>query len=155
MITIMLVILIATLSFAVWSYVHRIAVRTELDLLYSACTFVQQCARADGKRHAIVFNQAYQSYQFDDQQHRLLPDVMFGVIPGAKGPPGSPTAMVRQPITFSNQEIGFSADGIATSGTIYLVDIQKQSSFALSCAVGHYSHFRKYGYRQGIWVALT
>lgn len=124
---------------------------TELNLLHAACCYLQQSAIARNSIQELVFDFSNNSYSLQGQTHILAPCVRFGVIPLVKGPPSSPASAILEPITFANQTITFYPDGIISAGTVYITD--SHALYALSSAVAHASHLRKYRY-DGAWHSI-
>lgn len=136
------------------SLLDYIAVKTELDLLYTRCCFLQRCAMAQGAKQEMIFDPSAHCYTYQNNRHALPANVRFGIVVGTKGPPASPTTIIRSPITFDQNRLTFSADGIASAGAIYLIDAQGNYSYALTSPVAQSSHMRKYSYR-GHWTVLS
>jgi hypothetical protein len=129
-------------------FFNRTVITSEINLLHAACSYLQQTAIATNQTQELTFNLSDNSYSMHDQTHKLPAHITFGVLPEAKGPPSSPHNILREPITFANDTITFSPDGIISSGTVYLTD--SNMLYALSSAVGHVSFLRKYRY-DGKW----
>jgi len=146
MITLALCVLIISLTVVNVSFLHRGLVRSEVDKLFSACMFLQQCALTTGQEHELFFDTKNNSYTFAGKNVFLRSPVAFGVVPGAKGPPSSPTRIIKNPTTFKGNKILFSPTGAISSGTVYLTDGEQKSLYALSNGIAHISHLRKYSY---------
>ena len=154
MITVSLCALVLTLTLVNVYFLNRGIVRSEVDKLYSACMYLQQRALTSNTQQELVFNQEQNSYSYAGRAEKVRAPVTFGVIPHVKGPPSSPSKIVKFPITFKKGKILFYPDGIISSGTVYLSDSKKQFLYALSSGVGSVSHLRMYRY-SGKWELLT
>ncbi len=153
MVVIALIALIAGISISSSHYLHKTLVRTELDLLYTTCFYLRNAAIAANKEISLVFDEAEHSYLFEDEVHRLPTAVRFGFLPEAKGPPSSANTHLQSAITFTNKKITFYPDGIISSGTVYLVDANRSSLYALSNGIAQFSLLRKYRY-DGVWQLI-
>jgi type II secretion system protein H len=154
MVVIALIALLAVLSIATVSFLTKSIVRTELDRLYMTCTYLQQSAQVDGQDQYLVFDQHNHRYSFEGQTYQLPPQVVFGVLPGVKGPPSAAHHSIANPITFAHNTIIFHPDGIVQPGTVYLTDIHKKVLYALSCSVTQVSYLRRYEY-DGSWKRVS
>jgi type II secretion system protein H len=150
MIVIAIIALIALLTGTGNSALSDIATRLELDKLYALCHYAQRYAMASNQVQTITFNIPANSYRFREREEKLLSGVQFGFIQGAKGPPAHPVSPLAKPITFVEDHITFYPDGIIQAGTIYLVNKNKTTMYALSNAVSQVSHLRMYAY-DGSW----
>lgn len=154
MITVALFALLAGLVIAQSSYMNRALVATEIDRLYATCMYAQQCALVSNQEQSITFDKQTNSYSYQQTTHQLPHQLHFGCVPGAMGPPSTPTKPITSAITFINDCITVYPHGIIGSGTIYLTDASNQSMYALSCAVSTVSHLRVYRY-DGAWHLLA
>ena len=148
MIVIAIAMMLISLTVLNARFFNRAVITSEIHLLHAACSYLQQTAIATNQTQELTFDLADNSYSMNDQTHKLPANIMFGVLPEAKGPPSSPQSIIHEPITFANNTISFSPDGIISSGTVYLTD--SQMLYALSSAVGHVSFLRTYRY-DGKW----
>ncbi len=153
MITMMLCVLVVTITMVNVSFLHRGTVRCEVDKLYAACMYLQQCALSSNKEFTLEFDEQHQEYRFDGRVERLDGAVCFGVPNNVKGPPSQPNTIIKSAITFPGRHIIFYPDGVIGSGTVYLTDAKKSTLYALSSAVAQVSHLRKYGYTDS-WKLL-
>ena len=128
------------------TFLSRMLARAELEHLYSVCYYLQRKALMQHAPQRLSFDRQRNSYTACGKEYRLPKHVQFGTAPGVKGPPSSPSLLVTRPITFTGDHIMFHPDGIMQSGTIYLTDIHRSCSYALSCAVSPVSYLRKYQY---------
>lgn len=147
MIVLALVMLMVGLTSFSTRFFNTSLLVSELNLLHTTCYYLQQAAMATGEVQTLVFDSDYHGYRAHDYVHQLPGNVCFGIIE-AKGPPSTPHTLLKEPITFSDNRITFSPDGIISSGTAYLTD--SHHLYALSSAVGHVSFLRKYRY-DGKW----
>lgn len=137
-----------------FSFMRAWLVRSDLDTLAAVCRYAQQCALVTHAQQVITFDLEHHCYQFNNRIYCLAPGVCFGIIPHAKGPPAHPSHTLTKPITFGQQQITCSEQGIINAGTIYLTDINNKVLYALSCAVSHTSYLRKYVYKN-TWLPLS
>jgi Tfp pilus assembly protein FimT len=150
--------LITTLSLLVtstYTWLNQLSVRAEVDSLYNTCRYLQRYAQLTGKQQELIFNQADGTFSYHTHTHTLPKHVSFAIIDGTKGPPSSPTTVIKDAITFLNSRIIFYPDGIIQSGTVYLVDSTKQYLFAVTSPVASVSYIRKYHYVHGKWQLMT
>ena len=129
-------------------------VRAELEHLYSVSYYLQRRALMLHKPQTITFDIQTNSYQANGKKYRLPSHVRFGTADGVKGPPSSPNALIKQPITFVKNSITFHPDGVIQAGAIYLTDVGKHCTYALSCSVSSVSYLRKYQYTDG-WHLIS
>lgn len=153
MITIALCALVVTLTVINVSFLHRGTVYSEVDRLYAACMYLQQCALSGNQDYMLEFDEKKNEYSFDGRVERLEPPVRFGFTEGVKGPPSSPRNNIKSAITFPGKRIMFYSDGVISSGTVYLTDGSDSVLYALSNGIAHVSHLRKYSYND-TWVLL-
>jgi len=150
MVVLALAVLIFSLVMQSRSLFHETFIRSEQDLLYATCLYLQQSAMAtNGERTLTLHEDNGHGYTFDGTVRCLYPSIRFGVIPGVKGPPSAPTKELKRSITFKKQCITFYPDGIIDAGTLYLTDDQHTHLYALSSGVGVVSHLRRYRYEGG------
>ena len=147
MLVLALVALLFTLGSINFSFLHRIALRSELDSLHTICQSLQQRAMATNTKQQLIFNRVDNSYSFGGNTHQLPHYLQFGVISGVKGPPASPNRLVTNPITFKRDIIVFHPDGIISPGAVYLIDTDNQFLYALSSGIAQVSFLRLYRYR--------
>ena len=153
LVVIAIIALIATIAGTSRHFIHRTFVRAEIEKLRTICTYLQQQAMASGSTRRLQFERTTNSYQFDDEKQTLPPQVQFGVLPDAKGPPSSPSHPLTSPITFEQDQILFQPDGILKPGTVYLVGKESKTLYALSVGIGTISYLRTYCYT-GRWHPL-
>jgi len=149
-----LVAILVTLVMAGTRAYSRFLVRAEIEKLYMVCSYVKQVAQTTGQPQAISFNPQQASYNYENAQEKLAPQVVFGAVPGAKGPPSAPRNPISRAITFPNNQIIFHPTGIMQAGTVYISsrdsDLQDLcNTHALSCAVSQVSFLRRYVYDGG------
>lgn len=146
MITLMLCVFIISITMVNVSFLQRGTVRGEIEKLYAACMYLQQRALSSNQEFKLAFDEQHQEYRFDGRVERLNGLVRFGAPLDIKGPPSLPTSSIKNAITFPGKNIIFYPDGVISSGTVYVTDIQKTTVYALSSAVAQVSHLRKYSY---------
>ena len=153
LVTVSLVAIIVTIGAINLSFMNKSLVRSEMDSLYSLCTYLQRKAMATNTKQVIQFDVINNSYAYDNVSRKLPRQIRFGFLPGVKGPPASARLLIQSPVSFKGKKIIFHPDGIIQPGTIYLVDDTKQSMYALSCSVAQVSYLRIYQYA-GTWERL-
>ena len=154
MVVIALLVLLVSLISVPGDFLNRMLVRAQVEKLQAACRYLQRRAMAEGKQLTLQFDRHTDSYRCDTQHNTLPKQVTFGILPGTKGPPSSPTHPLASPITFEHDRITFGADGIMQSGTVYLTDTSHRCLYALTAGVGTISHLRTYCYRTS-WQLLS
>ncbi len=154
MIVLALIALIMALVGANYSFLNRILVRSEVEKLCVICRYLQNGAVVKNTQQALAFDAANNTYAYNNQHHKLSAQVTFGFLPGTKGPPSSPQAAIKNPITFPKGKITFHPDGIISSGTVYLIDSSQQFMYALSSPISQVSYLRKYQYNKG-WKLIS
>ncbi len=153
-ITIALCALVVTLTVVNVSFFNSGIVRSEVEKLHAACFYLQQCALTSHQKQVLVFDLENNRYSFDGRTEQLQPPVVFGVVPGAQGPPSSPYRTIKSPVTFPGNKIVFHPDGIVSSGTVYLTDQDKKIFYGISSGIAQVSHVRKYRYTDK-WMLLS
>lgn len=140
--------LITTLSYFAISHftLSSLHARTELQLLYQTCMYMQRRALVTKKPQMLHFDLTAQQYHYENRTHTLAQGVMFGIIPGAKGPPATPSKPLSTACTFKNNNITFYPDGIIDAGSIYITNKEHTQLYALTNGVSDYSYLRPYCY---------
>jgi len=133
----------------IWNSVDRLVVHTELNVLASQCSCLQQQAWATQQPQIITFDTYQNCYICNGIPYSLASQVTFGCMPAIKGPPGSPREQVTKPITFVGNRMTYHKNGIMQAGTVYLTNEKHTCQYALSNAVGSVSYIRKYVYKNG------
>lgn len=159
-IVIALLIIIAMLTLQSFSFYNRLFLHAEIDRLYTLLVATSRRAAIDHQPHEISFDETgtykYAAHQSSKNytKEKLAQGVMFGLLPGIKGPPAQPKDLVKKPITFEKQRITFAADGKAQAGTLYITDTKKQWQYAISAPVGTISYLRRYRYHHNRWELI-
>jgi hypothetical protein len=141
------------LAITLGATIDHLVVRAEVEQLYTLCYVLQRRAMMEGRTHTIIFDVAHNSYIDGVQEYRLPSAVRFGTAPQVKGPPSSPDALITYPVTFKNNAISMTPDGIMQPGAVYITDRNHSITYAISCAVAHVSYLRKYQYTKS-WCVL-
>ncbi len=149
-----ILMIMLTFSFANITFLNRALVHSEVDKLYSICMYLQRCAMVSNQKKVLTFDTINNMYHYNDYKERFPHYVRFGFLPGTKGPPSSPSLIVKSAVTFKNHSITFYPDGIIQSGTVYVTDIHKQFMYAISSPIAQVSYLRKYRY-DGYWKCLS
>lgn len=153
MVVITIISLLALLLTSNTTFFNRTLMRAQLEQLYSICHLARQTALATNTEQIIYFDTTANTYTWATKTESLPRTLRFGVIKGTYGPPAHPTKLVHTPITFTGNKITFYPDGIIQAGTLYIVDNQETSMYALSNAVSQFSYLRMY-YYDGSWQTL-
>jgi prepilin-type N-terminal cleavage/methylation domain-containing protein len=135
-------------------FFDRSFVRSELYFLKLFCQRVRSDAITHGVGRTIEIDPVANNYHAHGMQVQLPAQVCFGVVPGAFGPPSSPTQSIVQPVTFKDHKIVCNADGSMSSGIVYLTDKEHSLGYALSNGVGAASYLRLYRYDGNTWVVI-
>jgi prepilin-type N-terminal cleavage/methylation domain-containing protein len=153
MVVVCLFVLLATLGIMQFSFLDSTIVHAEVDKLAAVCSYLRQKAITTNTEQILIFDEQKNEYRGEEIREILSSRISFGSLPKAMGPPGSPSHLITKPITFANSTIHFYPTGIISSGTIYLVDKNKQCMYALSNAVSQFSYLRLYRY-DGKWKLI-
>jgi hypothetical protein len=153
-ISLALFVFLATLYIIHGSYLQRLLVRSEIEKMYAICMYLQRYAMLSNRTHVLIFDVKGQKYCFNGRTENLPRGVRFGFLPGVCGPPSTLHSKIKEPITFQAQRIVFHPDGIIQPGSVYLVGSEYRYMYAMSSAVAHVSHLRKYEYAAG-WSHLS
>ncbi len=147
MMALCLIIFMVSIGVVQLSFLEGTQSHCELRKLMSACLYMQQRAIATNKELHLIVDIYNNEYRFDVYREKLPKNVRFGIVPGVKGPPGNPTGLIHNAVTFPQHRICFYPTGIISSGTVYLVCNNKLC--ALSNAVSQLSYMRIYYYDGG------
>ncbi len=136
--------------------INRSHIRSDINHLIAVCKYAQRTAMMTGKSTTIDIDVARNCYRCEQHQHLLSKDVCFGMVSDAKGPPSAPIKPITTPITFDNNAITCTPDGIMQSGALYLTDAKKQVMYALTNGVSAVSFLRVYQYdgKQHAWKEI-
>ena len=150
MVAIAIVILLAGITSAhVGSYRYT-CMQQQITLFALAWRQLQQSAMARNQQQEMLFDQVGHRYKINGVWHELPSTIRFGYLLESKGPPSNPTHEIHSAITFPSKKVSCFSDGTIQAGTVYLVDDQKQSMYALTSGVSAVSFLRKYRY-DGTW----
>jgi len=148
LVVIAIIAVLATLTGMNTSLFNRVLVRAEMEKLCTMCQYARHLAMATNTVQKIHINTTQHSYTLNEHTEILAPCVRFGYMPDVHGPPAHPQLPLYKPVTFQHDNITFYPDGIIEAGTIYLVDTNYHSMYALSNAVSQVSYLRKYRYNR-------
>ena len=112
MVVITLIATVLMLMGAHVAFLDKYVIGSELRKLCTICHYLQQSAVARNQTHTLTFDVAAQQYTFNGHTESLNRAVNFGVVPLAKGPPSNPVTTINSPITFANNRILFTPDGV-------------------------------------------
>jgi Tfp pilus assembly protein FimT len=135
-------------------FLHHLMVRGELEHLCMMCRYLQSKALATHQKQTLNFDLRTNTYTSDGVHYQLPQSITFGVRAGIKGPPATPTKLIKLPMTFKNNQIVFHETGIISAGSAYLVDAQHKHCYALTAAVSPISYIRLYQYTDS-WQLLV
>ena len=153
MIVVCLFAVIAALGIMQLSFLDSAIIYAEVNKLSAVCSYLRQKAIATNTEYILVFDFDKNEYRCGEM-HEVLPQrVSFGFMPKVLGPPGSPSHTIEKAVTFPQSSIHFYPTGIISSGTVYLIDKNKQYMYALSNAVSQFSYLRLYRY-DGKWKII-
>ena len=153
MISISLFVLLVGLLAANSSFLRRYLVRAELDKICNVFRYLQKVAIVSGQDQVLEFDLDKNEYKCGKKKFKLPTSVIFGFMPGVKGPPCAPRKTITSPITFRGNKVHFHKDGIIKSGTVYITDVKKDVMYAMSSSVAQVSYLRKYAYNQA-WTPI-
>lgn len=119
-----------------FGYWDRVLVRSQLQELAAVMETVQHRALMSGTQQDLVFEE--HGYRADGVYYALPPQIKFGSVPGALGPPAQPHRPVTSPVTFIRRTMSCAPEGVLRAGTVYLTDHHQRYSYALSVPVGGY-----------------
>lgn len=148
-----LVSMIALFAFVQMRFLTRGYVRAEVEALYQMCLYAQRRAMSSGHVCTVTLDLAKHAYMCDEHTCELSKNVRFGILPHVKGPPSAPQESLTSTSTFKNNRINCSPEGTIDAGTVYLIDVEKKSLYALTSGVAPYSYVRTYRYA-GNWQRL-
>ena len=143
-----------------FSFVNRFVLQNEVDKLFTVFSFLQQKAIATNQEQEIIFNLTDNSYlhNLKDGKEAVcykLPEVVkFGFLEGVKGPPSSPTKLIKNVVTFKGNKVIFFNDGKIQPGTVYLIDKDEKNMMSVTCPVSQVSCIRKYKHEGKKWICL-
>lgn len=144
--------LVVTFSISHRSRISRLLVRAELGHLHSLCLYYQHVALTTGQEQKMICNPDTQSIVCNRQSYVLPQHVRFGFLQDTYGPPAQPIQRIHKAITFPGSTIHFYPDGTISSGTIYILDQEKTTMYALTSPIGAISTMRMYQYTHGAWT---
>ena len=124
--------------------------RQQIALFELSWRQLQQASMARNLQQEMLFDEAGHRYKIDGIWHALPSMLRFGFLTTSKGPPSSPINLIHTAITFPGKKVTCFPDGTIQAGTVYLVDDQKCTMYALTCGVSAVSFLRKYRY-DGTW----
>lgn len=153
MVVVCLFVVIATLGIMQLSFLDSTILHAEANKLAAVCSYLRQKAITTNTECELTFDVEKNEYRCGEIREVLPQQILFGFLPKALGPPGSPSRAINKSITFVDSSIHFYPTGIISSGTVYLVDRKKQYMYALSNAVSQFSYLRLYRY-DGKWKLI-
>lgn len=149
----MLICFVCTLSSRIATSLYTILVRVELDKLMTACWYVQQRALATGEQQSLVLHPEDASYSVGSITEKLPTGVQFGSPKQLLGSPGSPTSIIKKPITFSSNTIIAYPTGVLSAGSMYITT-NNAETYALTSGVGAVSYLRMYQFNKNEWKRI-
>ncbi len=154
-VTLALVACVAAISLPVLLNFQHFYVASQARILQTTCWALQQQALAENKEFTLEFNEAANSYAMAKQNNKLAPKVKFGVLPGLSGPPSNQSHKLINPITFEYKKIIFYPTGRISPGSVYLIDDNLQTLYAITVPVSSVSYIRLYRYYKTHWQLCT
>lgn len=140
-------------------FVVRVAlVKIELERLHTSFVYVNRLAILQSRILELKFDSKNHTYSYPDihnniKINQMSKDVVFGTLPGLKGPPSAPVNIIINPISFKNNNVIFYPDGKISSGTVYITDNKLSCMYAISIPVSDFPYIRKYYYKDK-WMLL-
>jgi len=135
-------------------FLQHLKVLSEIEKLHSICLYLNHKAIITKQKKMLAFNINDNSYSYENKKEFLPKNVIFGIKNKLNGPPSAPSKLLTKPITFPNNKISFTSQGILQPGSIYLIDKNKKYQYALSVPVSQISFIRKYKYNKK-WEYLS
>ncbi|MBD3273494.1 hypothetical protein GF385_04060 [Candidatus Dependentiae bacterium] len=163
LITIAAIFIFVTLTIPKFSFIDKFILQNEVDKLFTTFSYLQQKAIAQNNVQELIFDLNKNGYYFLEKGNKkfcILPNkVLFGVLNNVLGPPSSPKKKIKFPISFEKLNVYkfrviFFPDGKISSGSVFLINKNKNHLMALSCPVSPFSCIRKYKYENNRWVSL-
>lgn len=145
---------LAVLSMRLMVHLEPALVRAELERIAAFCAEYENRARKEQKTFKIQCLVNEQAIAVAGKKIPLTQGVMFGTMPGVKGPPAEPTKAVKNPVTFAGNSIVFHPTGATQAGTIYLCDVRRTCTYALSLNIARVSYARRWAWKEGKWQLL-
>lgn len=149
-----LLVVIITLSISNTVLLRKQMMHAQVEKLAVLFRYFQQKACATQTEQKLTFDERTATYSADSFKETLPVGIQFGFLNNVYGPPSSPKTLIHKGITFTNNTVMFSPDGSISSGTVYLVDTEKNILYALTAPISHISLLRIYRY-DGKWVCLS
>jgi hypothetical protein len=120
--------------------------RLEIENLLSLCNYLQQRAVIEQQEYVLLLDPKSGTYSYENETYELHLPITFDILKQVKGPPASPTQYLQKPITFLQNKITFFPSGIISSGTVYLLDTDADTLYAITNSVSQHSYLRLYRY---------
>jgi hypothetical protein len=146
--------LLTTITLTNFWFLQRSVVQLELSQLQAAFDYTRQLAIATNQPQMITFDQTNHSYNYSKYQDKLSNYTRFGFAPGTYGPPSDPKNPLTQAITFDQQQVLISPQGVIAPGAIYLTDQQHKLTYALTVPLSQITLMRKYKNLNGRWEKI-
>lgn len=151
LIVLTIILLISTIVIPNFNFLNEQILASDLERLNVVFAYMQQSAIAKNKSLILKFDDS-KTYSYDNFKDRLSKNNTFGILPGVKGPPSTPTHILTNPINFHNNQVIFYSNGQIQPGTIYLTDNVHQ--YALTIPISQVSFIRKYKLTNGKWELI-
>jgi len=133
---------------------NALLLHNDVQKLRTFFLYVQRVAMATGKIQYIQFFPHEGIVIGAGKKERLLPQNIFGGLPGMLGPPSQPRNSITSYSTFDSDKVACYPSGIIQPGTIYLKNKTGTLMCALSCSVSSASYLRTYKYDSG-WKLIS
>lgn len=153
MLAVAIIGLLATIAMPSFKFLNKLALGNEAERLYSTFVLMQRKAMLQGNKLDLKFEE--EGYIFDNRKNRLASNIKFGYLPDVKGPPATPTQVIKAAITFKNKKAIFYADSKISPGTVYLIDEKYKLMYAVTVPVSEVSYIRRYQYKDKSWQLIS
>lgn len=132
-------------------------IKLELDKIYITCIYLQKKAILTQEKQILFLDSENNLYKFENITHKLNKNVIFGITKNMVGSPGAPDNIIKKPISFQKNKIIFYQDGIISSGSLYLTDLNRSVVYSLTCSVATINYLRKYklGDKLNNWILIN
>ncbi|HJM68486.1 MAG TPA: type II secretion system protein [Candidatus Babeliales bacterium] len=145
-----IIVLIVTITLPRLIWNDRMIMLSELNSLYTATLETQHRALVSNTKQVLTINTSNHSYHWLGKSHFLHHAIQFGHLPGAKGPPSSPTVPIHSSCSFQRSQIVCHPDGHIDPGSAYMIGLKSNLMYALCIGVSQVSFVRKY-YFNRMW----
>lgn len=158
LLTLLLVSIIIGIGSSYIFVIRSALVKVELERLHIVFVYLNRLSILQSHTLELKFDSKNNTYSYADihgniKINNLSKDVIFGTLPGLKGPPSAPINNIVNPISFKDNNVIFYSDGKISSGTVYVTDKKFSCMYAISIPVSDFPYIRKYHYKDK-WMLL-